>query len=96
MKGKINQGSSGIQEDEARVLFDYFSQAARRVVSEEMDFERKIDEQQGYLAKETDRRAKEFRKNLAITIACAVIGIGLAFIPFLLRHLEGCWGCWVG
>ena len=47
-----------------------------------MDFERKIDEQQGYLAKETDRRAKEFRKNLAITIACAVIGIGLAFIPF--------------
>ena len=42
MKGRIFPDSTGIHEDQARILFDYYRAAAESIVRQELDFEQKI------------------------------------------------------
>ena len=35
MKGKLFPGSTSIYDDEAKVIYDYFSKAADKIISEE-------------------------------------------------------------
>jgi hypothetical protein len=55
MTGKIFSESSNIYQDEAKVLFDYYSKAAEKIVSEEERLEKEIDS----LEEEKKMREKE-------------------------------------
>ncbi len=46
--GKIFSESSNIYQDQARLLFDYYAQAAERIVSQEEELERQIHHLEGY------------------------------------------------
>lgn len=54
--GKIFRDSSNIYQDQARVLFNYYEQAAERIVRKEEEIERQINEL------ERDRRQVETKK----------------------------------
>ena len=43
MTGKVFEDSADIYEDQAQVLFDYYRQAAEKIVSEEKDIEQQIE-----------------------------------------------------
>lgn len=50
--GKIFEGSSNVQEDEAKILFNYYKSAAQRIVDEEERIEKeisKLEEERGQL-----------------------------------------------
>ena len=55
--GKISRDSSNIYQDQARVLFNYYEQAAERIVRKEEEIERQINEL------ERDRRQVETKKS---------------------------------
>ena len=55
--GKIFRDSSNIYQDQARVLFNYYEQAAERIVRKEEEIERQINEL------ERDRRQVETKKS---------------------------------
>jgi tetrahydromethanopterin S-methyltransferase subunit H len=42
MSGKIFDASANIYQDQAKVLFDYYKQAAEKIVSEEEKYEKEI------------------------------------------------------
>ncbi len=42
MTGKIYSDSANIHQDQARILFDYYKQAAEKIVSEEEKYEKEI------------------------------------------------------
>ena len=42
MSGKIFNASANIQQDQAKILFDYYKQAAEKIVSEEEKYEKEI------------------------------------------------------
>ena len=44
MTGKIFQESNNIYEDQAKILFNYYSQAAEKIVKQEEEIEQKIKE----------------------------------------------------
>lgn len=65
MKGKIFKGSSSIYQDEAKVLFDYYKQAAEKIVAQELRLEKEKELAQAALAEaENDKLALE--KNIKI------------------------------
>lgn len=43
MKGKVFNSSQDLYQDQARILFDYYKQAAEKIVSQEEAIEKKID-----------------------------------------------------
>lgn len=43
MKGKIFEGSNSVEQDQAKVLFDYYLKAADKIVNEEIRIENEID-----------------------------------------------------
>lgn len=58
MKGKIFQESANIYQDQAKILFNYYRQAAEKIVSEEERIEkeiRKLNEQKESLAEEQSK-----------------------------------------
>ena len=42
MSGKIFNASANIHQDQAKILFDYYKQAAEKIVSEEEKYEKEI------------------------------------------------------
>ncbi len=42
MSGKIFNASANIYQDQAKILFDYYKQAAEKIVSEEEKYEKEI------------------------------------------------------
>lgn len=79
MKGKVFPDSSGLAEDKARVLFEYFKGVAKRIVAEETELEGRIDEQKGLIARTEVERKKTFLRYLILAIAGFVVfgGIGI-------------------
>jgi len=79
MQGKIFAESSNIFQDQAKILFDYYQQAAEKIVQEEERIEKEIDllkEEKAVLA--TDQaKAKQWKWILCILI-----------IPFIVYHLK--------
>ncbi len=46
MKGKVFKNSSGVEQDQAKILYDYYIDAAKRIVSEEERIEKQAQELQ--------------------------------------------------
>ncbi len=79
MQGKLYQDSSSIYEDEARILFDYFSQAADRIIDEEDKTNKRIED-----AKESLTYAvKECRKKKIRNLILLIVSVAAAIFIFL-------------
>lgn len=99
MQGKLYQDSSSIYEDEARILFDYFSQAADRIIEEENKATARIEEAKDSLNRAfQDGKKKKIRNTILFILALigaaslfyigeakpSYIVAGLAFIFFFM------------
>ncbi|MEI8093150.1 MAG: hypothetical protein WCG80_02970 [Spirochaetales bacterium] len=99
MKGKVFPGSTSLHEDKARLLFDYFKGAAQRIVTQELEFEARIDEQR----REVVRLKEKGRKDLLLKglvgglVGLLILGYGLydlianggAFVISLVGFVVG-------
>jgi hypothetical protein len=75
MKGKIFAESENLYQDQARVLFDYYKKAAEKIVKEEMDLEKSIDEAKAEIV----RAEKDKKKGIIIIAVFCAVGLGLVF-----------------
>lgn len=87
MTGKIFKDSSNVYEDEAKVLFDYYKKAAEKIVSEEIECEKKIENATNL--KNTSQVRQKNAKILLI-VAASVGGAFLvaAVLGFIFGSIE--------
>lgn len=82
MTGKIFKESSNIYDDEAKILFDYYKKAAEKIVGEEIDCEKKIEEATNLKNSSAERQKKA--KITAIVASCVggagLIGAAVSFV----------------
>ena len=78
MQGKLYQDSSSIYEDEARILFDYFSQAADRIIEEENKATARIEEAKDSLNRALQNGKKKKIRNTVLFIL-ALAGAAVLF-----------------
>lgn len=76
MRGKVFKDSLGVHEDQARVLFDYFHQAAQKIVAEEMVLEKKAAVERA----DAQQLVGERKKHLYISIGIGLAGLALCFL----------------
>lgn len=69
MKGKVFPESSGLAEDKARVLFEFFKGAAKRIVADETELENRIEEQKREMTKAKAEDHRAFVRYLIVAIA---------------------------
>ncbi len=82
MEGKIFNDSSNIYQDQAKILFDYYKQAAEKIVAQEIVIEEKIKQVKQQIKTSTEDRAK--LHTAMIIWLCTVIG----FVVGILRYLK--------
>jgi hypothetical protein len=91
MQGKIFANSLNLYQDQAKILFDYYKKAAEKIVKEEMDLEKSIEDAKARI--ELDK--KEKIKGIVITsvFPAAAAGLGIFVHPGLFALAAGCvWG----
>ena len=94
MTGKVFPNSADIYQDQAQVLFDYYRQAAEKIVSEEMAIEQQMTEV-GQERLQATSKGADARKKLVIALvaggAASLICLLLTFFvnPFCLLFLIG-------
>ena len=92
--GKVFPNSADIYQDQAQVLFDYYRQAAEKIVSEEMAIEQQMTEV-GQERLQATSKGADARKKLVIALvaggAASLICLLLTFFvnPFCLLFLIG-------
>ena len=79
MQGRLYEASASIYDDEARILFDYFSKAADDIIKKEDEVQAKIDGAKEQLAKQEKARRGTWIKSLvflvlaiALCVYCAI------------------------
>ena len=80
MQGKLYQDSSSIYEDEARILFDYFSQAADRIIEEENKATARIEEAKDSLNRAFQDGKKKKIRNIILFIFALIGAVSLFYI----------------
>lgn len=86
MTGKVFEESSNIYEDEAKILFDYYKKAAEKIVEEEIDLEKKIEE--AVNNKNTSQERQRKHKIVSIvTVSIAGAALAGGIVTFLLDIL---------
>lgn len=86
MTGKVFKESSNIYEDEAKILFDYYKKAAEKIVEEEIDLEKKIEE--AVNNKNTSQERQRKHKIISIvTVSIAGTALAGGIVTFLLDIL---------
>ena len=85
MSGKIFNASANIHQDQAKVLFDYYKQAAEKIVSEEEKYEKEIA-----LCKENVAQlSQDFAKAKQTRLICMIFFFVLVPIYFAITaHLK--------
>jgi hypothetical protein len=78
MRGKIFADSVNLYQDEARILFNYYKRAAEKIVQEEMDLEKSIEEAKTQI----ELAKKEKIKGIVITAAFPVVAVLVFFFIF--------------
>ena len=84
MQGKLYPESSSIYEDEARILFDYFSQAADRIIDEENKANKSIEESKESLT----RTVKECKNKKIRNLILLIIAVTVATFIFLKGYTN--------
>ncbi|HNY22334.1 MAG TPA: hypothetical protein PKO22_09335 [Treponemataceae bacterium] len=80
MSGRIYADSTGLAQDKARILYEYFRKAAKKIVEEETDLEQKI------AAAEADELTfeKKSKKAIIVNSAIGAAGVVLIFIFWVI------------
>ncbi|MDR2783297.1 MAG: hypothetical protein LBB48_05585 [Treponema sp.] len=88
MQGKIFAESINLYQDEARILFDYYKKAAKKIVKEEMDLEKSLETAHS----EITLAEKNKKKGVIITVVFGVMGLvgGILLFPFGFILALGC------
>ena len=85
MSGKIFNASANIFQDQAKILFDYYKQAAEKIVSEEEKYEKEIAICKENLA----QLNQEFAKAKQTKLICMIFFFVLVPIYFaIIAHLK--------
>ncbi len=79
MNGKVLESSMDIYQDQAQVLFDFYLNAAQKIVDQEDDFEKKCEELDGEI-NSINKRASHVNRDYIIGGALLIIGIILVFV----------------
>lgn len=84
MKGKVFESSMDVYQDQASVLFDFYLNAAQKIIDQEDTLDNQSSELDNEIA-EIEARKKHVSRNYRISGALAVLGIILALSghPFL-------------
>ncbi len=77
MKGKVFESSMDIYQDQAQVLFDFYLNAAQKIVDQEDDFDKKCEELDAEIAS-INETASHVSRDYAI--GGVLVGIGLILI----------------
>jgi hypothetical protein len=85
MSGKVFHNSANIYQDQARLLFDYYKQAAEKIVGEEEQYEKEIAQLKSEIAQLEQEYAKHKRTKTICTILCFLL-IPLYFL--IKAHLQ--------
>ena len=86
MQGKVFAESMNLQQDQARILFNYYRKAAEKIVKEEIELEKMIS-----LARSEIELAKKNKiKGIVITSIFPFMGILLALI-LIVNYITGLW-----
>lgn len=94
MTGKIFKESSNIYEDEAKILFDYYKKAAEKIVEEEIDLEKKIEEAVNNKNSSQERQRKhKIISIVTVSIAGAALAGGIVTFLFDILIAAGVLGC---
>ncbi len=81
MQGKIFTDSNSLEQDQARILFNYYKKAAEKIVKEEMELEKSIAEAVEVI---DASRAEAKKAHTAIIIGCCTIIVALlGLIPLI-------------
>ena len=79
MKGKVFESSMDVYQDQAQVLFDFYLNAAQKIVDQEDDFDKKCDELDTEIGSINDS-ASHINRDYMIGGALVVIGIILLLV----------------
>lgn len=94
MTGKVFKESSNIYEDEAKILFDYYKKAAEKIVEEEIDLEKKIEEAVHNKNSSQERQRKhKIISIVTVSIAGAALAGGIVTFLFDILIAAGVLGC---
>jgi hypothetical protein len=80
MKGKVFSDSNDIYEDQARILFDFFKQAAEKIVGDEEQYEAEIEQRRKKLVELREQLEKKKTERLITMILFFLI------IPIFLAY----------
>ena len=85
MSGKIFNASANIHQDQAKVLFDYYKQAAEKIVSEEEKYEKEI----AVCKENVAQLSQDFAKAKQTRLICMIFFFVLVPIYFAITaHLK--------
>ena len=84
MQGRLYEASASIYDDEARILFDYFSKAADDIIKNEDEVQAKIDGAKEQLAKQEKARRGTRIKSLVFLVLALALCV-YCFIDFGLQ-----------
>ena len=79
MKGKVFESSRDVYQDQARVLFDFYLNAAQKIVDQEDDFDNKYKELDGEIDS-INESANHVKRDYIIGGALVILGIILVFV----------------
>ena len=71
MQGKIYSNSASIYEDEARILFDYFSSAADEIIKAEDECQARIESAKTNLSAARKKKKGVSIRGIILTLLCA-------------------------
>lgn len=87
LTGKIFKDSSSVYEDEAKILFDYYKKAAEKIVGEEIECEKKIENATNL---KNTSQVRQKNAKIMLIVAASVGGVFLvaAVLGFIFGSIE--------
>ena len=86
MKGKVFESSMDVYQDQAKVLFDFYLNAAQKIVNQEDDFDKKCGDLNSKI-ESINEKASHVNRDYIIGGALMMIGIILLFFEYLILIL---------
>ena len=97
MKGKVFSSSQDLYQDQAKILFDFYKDAAEKIVSQEEELEKEMGELKNSLTMNATGK-KKAQTQMYVGIGILVVGLALIavigikiFFPHLFKTLNSNW-----
>jgi len=92
MKGKVFESSRDVYQDQAQVLFDFYLNAAQKIIDQEDDFDKKIEESDEEIAS-INESANHVSRDYIIGGALLAIGLVLLIVNPIIGAIVAIGGC---